>query len=309
MRRDASAQAAERVACDRLADQLLAVQAVHHRGMCAQIPAPAHTHRGEHGDVVRPCKSLADKCGRQAQRRARRAERRDRYADGLRRGKAEKRLEDEVDPACQPRQEPDPLICGAGIRPALRRAVDQHHHHRAHDEHPRHDRDAHFHAAVAALEDRAHHAAADPAAAHRTHAGRSLGRLALKWWERGLGPEMLFRKNEHQPGRDDAADHCAEQPDQHRGAERPPHCGRKAVHIRADDQPHAEGRAEIGQRGKLIRLEEMAEILILSQRQDRRIIRKERRHDAERRRPRHAVDRPHQRLEHAVGKRDEAELT
>ena len=49
---DAGAQAADRVAEDGFADEVFAVQTVHHRGVRAQVAAPAHAQRCEHGDVA-----------------------------------------------------------------------------------------------------------------------------------------------------------------------------------------------------------------------------------------------------------------
>ena len=81
VRGKARGKAADRVGNDRFSGQLRAVQRLHHGSMGGKIPAPAHAHRGENGDVVRVHKAGGRKLLYDARRCAGGTERGDRDGD------------------------------------------------------------------------------------------------------------------------------------------------------------------------------------------------------------------------------------
>ena len=82
---------------DRLADQRLALKRIHHRGVGAEIAAPAHAHGRKDGNIIWQQQSLLHKACGQRKRSSRRTKGGDGNTDGLMRGKTEQWFENEVD--------------------------------------------------------------------------------------------------------------------------------------------------------------------------------------------------------------------
>ena len=106
----------------------------------------------------------------------------------------------------------------------------------------------------------------------------------------------------HEAGGHDAADKGSEEAYQRLDVETLPH------HEHHDEQPHTEGRAEVGERDKLIFLEITAEALVLRQRDDGRIVRQEGHYGSERCHSGQIEKRTHERAEQLLEQAHHAEL-
>ena len=106
------------MADDGLARVLPAAQDLHHGDVGAEVAAPAHADRGEHGQIVDVDQAPVDEVRDQAQGRAGRTEGGHRDGDGLSAGEAEERLQDKADPVGQPGQDAHALarVAPIGLR-------------------------------------------------------------------------------------------------------------------------------------------------------------------------------------------------
>ena len=199
--RDSGAQSADGVGKNGLPGIVGAAQYIHHGNMGAEIPAPAHTHGGEHGQIPAVCLPGGHQSWNDTQCGACGAQCRHRHGDGCPAGKTKQGLQQEVDLFCKGGQQCDALIRGAGVLSAVGRAAGEHHNQGADDQQTGDNGHAQLHAGFAAV----HHGGEQPCAAFT---GRVLcgGLFAVYDIRRdGIFSDPGGGEEQHQPCADDAA--------------------------------------------------------------------------------------------------------
>ena len=252
--------------------ELVALQAVHHSNVGAQVAAPAHAHGGEHGHVVGVCQTGVDQVFHDADGSTGSTQGSDGNCDALSTGEAEQGHQDELDLGAQPGQKTDAFVSSAGVA-ALGHAVGQHHHQGTDDQNTGNDAQTHVHAALAAFQQGIDETGTGTAAANLAivvnvdqRAGAALS-VALGILAVDLGGLM-----EHQTGGNDGTDDGTQITDEHRNTKAFADGRAQTDHKGGDDQAHAEGGTDVAQSGQLVLLEEATEIVVLCQSQDGRVI-------------------------------------
>ena len=101
---DTGAETADGVAENGLTGELVALQAVHHGNMGAQVAAPAHTHGGKDCHVMGIGQTGSDQVFHDADGSAGSAQGGDGNSDAFRAGETEQGHQDELDLGTQPGQ-------------------------------------------------------------------------------------------------------------------------------------------------------------------------------------------------------------
>ena len=179
---------------------------------------------------------------------------------------AEEPRKQEVDLVGEPRQKLYALIRRAVVAVGSG-AEREHHNERRYNEHAGNDGYADVYTGASAVEKRVERAQEQALLLFLLLLFLNLMRVAHLLF--GILRVCLQNLALHEAGGHDAADKGSEEAYQRLDVEALPH------HEHHDEQTHTEGRAEVGERDKLIFLEITAEALVLRQRDDGRIVRQE----------------------------------
>ena len=287
VRCNASAETADGVCADGLADELAVAEAVEHGGVGAEKTAPAHTDSREHGDSIVVDDAFSDETRHQTDGSAYSAK--SGHGEGNQGAvlEAEEPFEDDVDLVGCPADDGHAFVSHTKVFAVVaRRAEGQHHHDGGDAKHAGDDGEADANAVLATVEQRVEET--------HEHAAFGLERDLLlitansfvnRSIQLGIG---LQGGALHQSCGDDAADDGTCHTDQCAFAK--PETCHKSNH----DQAHTEGRAEVGQRNELVFLEIAVEVLVVRQSDDGGIVAEERHHGSQGRHARQVVERLHQ---------------
>ena len=253
---------------DGLRGELAVAKSIEHGCMCAQVAAPAHADSRKYGDGIAVDDALCRELGNKAQRCTHSTKRRDGEGHQRRVGEAEEPLEDDVYMAEEPWQEGNTLIGSTIVCAIIARAKCENHNKRRDDKNARDDRDTHVDTRLTAIEQRIEDAREQ----------RCLLDL-LVGLHVGLVDDSCHLILEVGVALDDEALHEARRYDTAEERAQETYEGLDKVTLRnhEDDnqQTHAEGCAKVCERDELELLEVRAKALILSQRDNRGVVRQE----------------------------------
>ncbi len=264
-------QAADGVADDGGAGELTAFQIVHHGHMGAQIAAPAHTHGCKNSHIVGIGQSFVDKVLRDTDGGAGGTQRGDGHRNAFGAGETEQGHENEFQLFTDPGQQGDAFV-GGTCEAALGGGVGEHHDHGADNEHAGDNAQTHFHTAFAAAQQGVQKAGANapfPDFTVTADVQRLVALIVVAWL--GLAVD-LSGTHQHQAGADDAAHNGTKVADQNRQTKALAGRGGDTRKKGGDDQTHAESGADIAQGGELVLFEIAAEIVVIGQCQNGRIV-------------------------------------
>ena len=271
---DGGEEASDGVGEDGTRGEFAVVHRVEHGRVGAQEAAPAHADGREDRDGVAIDPPLLDELGHEAQGSAHSAEGGDGEADEVGIVEAEQELEDNADLLADPGQDGHALIGGTGILPALAGREGEDHHQRRDDDHAGDDGQTDIDASAAAVEQGVEDAQEGGLVllvlGLEVLLGEDTGGLL------GILGVVLLDEVLHQARRDDTAGDGADEADE-RFLE-----VAIAHHEDDDDEAHAEGGAEVGQRDILVLLEVGGEALVLGEGDDGGVVAQEGEHGTER---------------------------
>ena len=301
MSHEGSHQTTHSVGDDGLGGELAVAERVEHGGVGAEIAAPAHADGGEHGDGIAVDPSLGEEIGNKAQCGAHSAQGGDGEGNLVGVGEAEDHPEQAVELVGHIGQELHALVGGACVDTLLVGSEGENHDHGGDDEHAGDDGHAHIDTRLAAIEQ-----GIESAQEGRLRAFNLLRVLLGHLLHHGiLGGELrvlLHHEMLHHAGGDDTAAEGPHEAYKGLGVEA------LADHEDDDDETHAEGGAEIGERDILELLEMTGELLVLREGDDGGIVAQEGHHGTKRCHAGQIEERLHERLEEFFEQVDHAEL-
>ena len=241
-------------------------QRVEHGGVCTQIAAPAHADGREDGDGVTVYPSLSGKSRHQAQGSTdgSKGRYREGYLMGI--GETEEPVEQEIDLGCQPREKFNSLIGLTAIDTIGARAECENHDQRRDYQYARNDSQTDVDTRTATIEQRVEDTQEEGLLLLLHAFLLPLHCLGFDSILSGILRIALQQQVLHQTCGDDTANEGSYEPDEW--------CHEVALtyHIDNNDESHAKGGAEVGQRDVLELLEITGKALVLRQGDDSGIV-------------------------------------